>query len=127
MRPAIALTLALVASLPCLPAVAQRAGCGFGAGLEGMRAAARALAEPPRPSLVAGRDLAGATATRLREAAAVLDGCGCRQAAAGVGEAAALSEEAQAQSSLDGLRRLLDRAGFSLRLARERLDRQGCS
>ena len=64
---------------------------------------------------------------RLREAAAVLEGCGCRQAAAGLGEAAALAEEAQSRSSLDGVRRLLDRAGFSLRLAQERLERQGCS
>ena len=127
MRPAVALALAGAATALLGPAaMAQRGGCGLGAGLEGMRAAARALAEPPRPSLVAGRELADATAARLREAAAVLEGCGCRQAAAGLGEAAGLAEEARAEAGLDGLRRRLDRAGFSLRLVQERLDRQGC-
>jgi hypothetical protein len=118
--------LALLALLAAPPALAQRGGCGLGAGLDALREAERGLAVPPA-SLTAGREEAAAMAARLHGAAASLAGCGCRQAALHAAEAAGLAEQAGSEASLERLRRSLDRARFSAGLARGRLDRQGCS
>jgi hypothetical protein len=107
------------------PAAAQRPGCGFGLGLEALGQAQRSLGTVPG-SLSEGRATAGAAAGALGEAAGRLTGCGCVQAAQDAREAAGLAEQATGETALDRLRRLLDRAGFSARLARERLERRGC-
>jgi hypothetical protein len=107
------------------PAAAQRPGCGFGLGLEALGQAQRSLGSEPG-SLSAGRATASAATGALAEAAGRLAGCGCAQAAADAREAAGLAEQATAEPALERLRRLLDRAGFSARLARERLERRGC-
>ena len=120
--------LALLLLLMAAPAQAQFSGCGMGLGLEALRAAERPLREGmTADSLSAGRRLGGAAADRLTEAATQLEGCGCRQAAGHLRDAAGLAEEVRAGSSLERLRRVLDRAAFSAGLARERLDRRGCS
>lgn len=120
--------LVLLALLVALPARAQRSHCGLGLGLEGLAAADRMLAEAAdAPSLIAGREAAGAIAARLREAADRLSGCGCHQAAAGTAEAAGLADQASSEASLTRLRARLERARFSLDLVRNRLDRSGCS
>lgn len=118
----------LVFLVLAMPVQAQRSGCGMGAGLEALRAAERPLREGMGAgSLSAGRDLGGVAADRLTEAAVRLEGCGCRQVAEHLREAAGLAEEVRAEASLERLRRVLDRAAFSAGLARERLDRRGCS
>jgi len=120
--------LALLALLAALPAQAQRSRCGFGLGLEGLRTADRMLAEAAASSsLTAGREAAGAIAARLHEVAGRLSGCGCHQAADHAAEAAGLADQAGNEAGIARLRRSLDRARFSLTLARERLDRAGCS
>lgn len=114
--------------LMAMPAQAQRSGCGMGLGLEALRAAERPLREGMSAgSISAGRTLGGTAADRLADAAAQLEGCGCRQVAGHLRDAAGLAEEVRAEASLDRLRRVLDRADFSAGLARERLDRRGCS
>ncbi len=125
-----AAALLLGAAAAADAARAQRAGCGLGLGLEAMRAADRTLAQAPRiPSLAAGRATAAAAADRLHGAAAALSscGCGCARAAADAEEAAALADAAGSEASVARVAAALDRARFSLRLARERLDRDGCS
>ena len=118
----------LLILLVAMPAQAQRSGCGMGLGLEALRVAERPLRDGlAAGSLSAGRMLGGAAADRLAEAAAQLEGCGCRQVAAHLRDAAGLAEEVRAEASLERLRRVLDRAAFSAGLARERLDRHGCS
>ncbi|WP_165982932.1 hypothetical protein, partial [Dankookia rubra] len=72
------------------------------------------------------RDAAEAAAAALAEAAGRLEGCGCRLAAEPVREAAGLAERARSEASVYRLRGALDRARFSLGLARDRLDRRGC-
>ncbi|WP_043337494.1 hypothetical protein [Belnapia moabensis] len=110
------------------PAAAQRGGCGMGLGLEALRGAEEALrAGAEAPSLLAGREAAGQAADRLAEAAGRLAGCGCARAAGEAQEAAGLAEGLRGAAELAGIRRGMDRARFSARLARERLDRQGCS
>ncbi len=110
------------------PAAAQRSGCGMGLGLEALRGAEAALrAGVAAPSLLGGRAAAAEAAGALREAAGRLGQCGCGQAAGHAQEAEGLAEAARAGDSLDAVRRGLDRAQFSARLARERLDRRGCS
>lgn len=122
----IPLLLALL--LLAAPTAAQRGGCGMGMGLESLRAAERPLRDGAgATSLPTGRDAGGAAAERLAEAASRLAGCGCRQVAAHLQDAAGLAEETRAEASLERLRLVLGRAQFSARLARERLDRQGCS
>jgi hypothetical protein len=110
------------------PAAAQRSGCGMGLGLDALRGAEGVLrAGVAAPSLLEGRAAAAEAAQSLGEAAGRLGGCGCGEAAGHAQEAAALAEAARGADSLDGVRRGLDRARFSARLARERLDRRGCS
>ncbi len=122
----IRLLLALL--LAATPAAAQRGGCGFGLGLDALRTAGSALRDGMAAgSMAAGRAAAEAAAGQLADAATRLDGCGCDQAAGHARDAARLAEEAGAAASLDHIRRTLDRAGFSAGLARERLERQGCS
>lgn len=118
--------LAAGALLLAGPAPAQRPGCGFGLGLEALRAAEAAL-RPEPASLAAGRAAGGVAADQLRAAAARLAGCGCPRAAEQAGEAAGIAEETRAEAGRERLRRLLDRAGFAAGEARARLDRQGCS
>lgn len=118
----------IVLLLLASPVAAQRSGCGMGMGLDALRTAERALRDGAGAgSLSAGREAGGSAADRLTEAAATLGGCGCRQVAGHLQEAAGIAEEVRAEASLERLRRLLDRAGFSLRLAQQRLGRQGCS
>ena len=109
-----------------MPAAAQRSGCGFGEGLAALRVADPILARLAE-ALSAGREAGAAAAERLRAARTVLAGCGCRRAASDAGEAAMLAEQAGGEASLPRLAATLERARFSLRLARERLDRAGCS
>lgn len=116
----------LVVPLGAPPALAQRARCDFGSALEGLAEADRALATAPL-SLTAGRAAGAAAGPGLRRAAAILEGCGCRQAAGHAAEALGLTEQAAAEAGLDRLRAALDRARFLAGLARERLGRQGCS
>ena len=86
----IALALLLAA-----PAAAQAPRCGFGLGLEALRGADRQLqAGVAAADLLAGRDAAEAAAAALAEAAGRFEGCGCRQAAELVREAAGLAEQA---------------------------------
>ncbi len=118
----------LILLLAAVPAAAQRSGCGMGLGLEAMRGAEAPLrAGATATSLLAGREAARQAAGQLAEASRHLAGCGCRQAAEHLGEAARLAEEGEGAAEVERIRRGLDRAGFSARLARERLDRQGCS
>jgi hypothetical protein len=118
----IALALLLAA-----PAAAQAPRCGFGLGLEALRGADRQLqAGVAAADLLPGRDAAEAAAAALAEAAGRFEGCGCRQAAELVREAAGLAEEARSEASPDRLGRALARARFSLGLARDQLDRRGC-
>lgn len=120
--------LVLLLLLAAVPAAAQRGGCGFGLGLDALRGADQPLrAGADAGSLLAGREAAAAAADRLAEAVTRLEGCGCGQAAGHVRDAAGLAEEARGAASLDRIRHGLDRARFSTRLARERMDRQGCS
>ena len=122
-RPLLALLLLLAG-----PAAAQRGGCGMGLGLDALRGAERSLrAGATAGSLSAGREAGAAAADRLAEAAGLLGGCGCLQVTGHLRDAAGLAEESRAEASLDRLRRTLDRSLFSARLARDRLDRQGCS
>ncbi|WP_135468814.1 hypothetical protein [Crenalkalicoccus roseus] len=110
------------------PAAAQRGGCGFGEGLAALAAAERALRGAPElPSLSAGRALAAEAGERLRAGAGILAGCGCARAAEEAAEAALLAEQAGSEVELARLRATLDRARFSLSLARQRLDRTGCA
>ena len=110
------------------PALAQRSRCGFGAALEAVRAADRVLAGGARlDSLAAGREAAASATERLREAAMVFVGCGCRRAAPEAAEAAAIAEQAVSEASVARIRAMLDRARFSLGLLRERLGRSGCA
>ncbi len=110
------------------PAAAQRSGCGMGLVLEALRGAEGTLrAGVAAPSLLEGRAAAAQAAEALGEAAGRLGGCGCGQAAGHAQEAAGLAEAARGGDSLEGIRRGLERAQFSARLARERLDRRGCS
>ncbi len=110
------------------PAAAQRGGCGLGLGLEALRAAEAPLRTGAEaPSLLAGREAAGQAADRLGEAAQRLAGCGCAQAAGLAGEAAGLAEGLRGAAELAQIRRGLDRARFSARLARERMEGRGCS
>lgn len=120
------LSFVLAAVLLISPALAQRAGCGFGSALERLGEADRMLAAVPE-SLPAGRTAGTAAGSSLRQATATLAGCGCHQAADHATEAAGLAEQATAEANLARVRGALDRARFSLRLARERLGRQGCS
>ncbi|MBL6454975.1 hypothetical protein JMJ55_06545 [Belnapia sp. T6] len=118
----------LILLLAAMPAAAQRGGCGLGLGIEALRGAEAPLrAGAEAPSLLAGREAAGQAADRLTEAAAWLTGCRCAQAAGQAREAAGLAEELRGAAELERIRRGMDRARFSARLARERLDRQGCS
>lgn len=120
------LSAMLAAVLLISPVSAQRAGCGFGTALVGLGEADQVLAAVPE-SLPAGRAAGAAASSGLQQATATLAGCGCHQAADHATEAAGLAEQATAGDSLPQVRGALDRARFSLRLARERLGRQGCS
>jgi hypothetical protein len=116
-----------LALLLAAPAAAQAPRCGFGLGLEALRGADRQLqAGVAAADLLPGRDAAEAAASALAEAAGRFEGCGCRQAAELVREAAGLAEEARSEASPDRLGRALARARFSLGLARDQLDRRGC-
>lgn len=137
MRPgrAAALAALLALSLPAAlapllalapPAAAQRPRCGFGAALAALGTAERTMARPVE-GLSAGRAQAGAAAAALGEAMAGLQGCGCRRAAEDAADAALLAEAATAEASAPAVAARLDRAGFSVRLARERLGREGCA
>lgn len=128
-RPRRAGRLALPLLLALVPgAAAQRPGCDYGAALADLAAADRAQAAAPGwRDLAAAREGAAGMAARLRAAEATLAGCGCALAAGAAGEAAAVAEAAGSESGLPGIRARLDRAGFSLRLARERLAGRGCS
>ena len=121
MRPLLALLLLLAS-----PAWAQRGGCGLGEGLAGLASAEEMLAAPS-PGLEAGRDQAAQASAGLYQAQATLLRCGCRRLAEPVAEAAGLADQARSQASMADLRRSLDRARFSLRLAREKAGRDGCS
>ncbi len=125
MRWAVA-SLALLLMLAATPCSAQRGGCGLGLGLAALAEAEHLLAAPS-PGLEAGRDQAAQASAQLHEARLSLQGCGCRRVAEQAGEAAGLAEQARSQASVADLRRSLDRARFSLRLARERAGRDGCS
>lgn len=120
-RAACLLLLALPAN-----AAAQRPRCGYGEALSALRDAAAAAAVPVT-GLADGRDRAGSVHADLRTATEVLQGCGCRRAAADTADAALLAETAAHQPSAAAIAQGLERAGFSLRLARERLGREGCS
>jgi hypothetical protein len=108
------------------PAQAQRGGCGLGLGLQGLDSAEHRLATPAA-SLLEARDLASAVAAELYAAARQLAGCGCRRLAEQAEEAARTAEQAASESSVIALRRSLDRARFSVELARQRAGRDGCS
>jgi hypothetical protein len=108
------------------PALAQRGGCGLGNGLRPLDAVEQRLAQP-LAGLTEGRAEAERSAAELREAARWLAGCGCRRLVAQTEEAAALAELAQSEASAAGVARRLDRARFSLRLARESAGREGCT
>jgi hypothetical protein len=120
---------ALLAAL-LLPGLAwaQRGGCGYGMGLDGLRGADAALAEGSTAgALSIGRAAGAAVAAPLREAATRFTGCGCPRLAEFAAEAAALADQAQSEASLGRVRQMLDRARFSVAQARERAGRQGCS
>jgi hypothetical protein len=108
-----------------LSAWAQRGGCGLGNGLHGLEAAERSLAVS-MTSLPEGRDQAAQASGQLHEATRWLSGCGCRRLAEQAQEAAGIAEQGMSESSIAALRRTLDRARFSLSLARERAEREGC-
>lgn len=118
--------LFLLVCLDASPAFAQWPRCGFGEGLAALREAERALAAPVT-GLAAGREAAAAIHDHLRGAATVLADCACRRAAEDTAEAATLAETATAEHSAARIAAALERARFSLRLARERLGREGCS
>ena len=82
------------ALLLAAPAAAQARRCGFGLGLDALRGADRG-GPGRRRRLLAGRE-AEAAASALAEAAG-REGCGCRQAAGLVREAAGLAEQAGAR------------------------------
>lgn len=124
-RAAAALALGLAFALSA-PAAAQRPRCGFGEALAALRAAGAGLARPVE-GLGSGRAQAAAVHDALRTAREGLAGCGCRRAAEDAGEAAMLAEQGAAEHSAARIAAVLDRAAFSARLARERLDREGCS
>ncbi|MDO9709161.1 hypothetical protein [Paracraurococcus lichenis] len=118
----------LAALLLALPAAAQAPRCGFGLGLEALRGAERQVqAGLAAGDLPAGRAAAEAAAASLEEAATRLGGCGCAQAAGFAREAQGLAEQARSEAVPERIARALDRARFSLGLARERLERRGCS
>ena len=119
---------ALVLLLLALPgtAAAQRARCGYGEAIAALRAAEAGLARPVT-GLSDGRDLAGGIHADLHRATEVLQGCGCRRAAQDAADAALLAETAAHQANAQEIATGLRRAGFSLRLVRERLGREGCS
>ena len=81
----------------------------------------------PVAGLAAGRDAATAAHDHLRAATTILADCACRRAAEDAGEAAMLAETATAEHSAARIAAALERARFSLRLAQERLGREGCS
>lgn len=116
----------LLFALLATPALAQRGGCGLGLGLRPLDAVEQRLAQPPA-GLLEGRATAAETAATLREAAGWLAGCGCRRLAEQAQEAAALAELAQSEASFAGVARRLERARFSLRLARESAGSVGCN
>lgn len=123
----LAITGFALALLLTLPAAAQAPRCGFGLGLEALRSADRAIQDGiAAATLLPGRRAAEAAATALADATGRLEGCGCRLAGELTREATGLAELARSEVSPDRLRRALDRARFSLTLARDRLDRQGC-
>ena len=127
MSPTRGLPALLVAlTLAATPATAQRPRCGYGEALAALRAAETLLAQPVA-SLSTGRDQAAAAHDHLRDATGVLQGCACHRAAEDAGEASALAEQASAEHSAARIATTLHRAAFSLRLARERLSREGCS
>lgn len=118
----------LVLVLLAGPAAAQRSGCGMGLGLDALRAAEASLREGVAAgSLIDGREAGGAAAEQLAAAAARLAGCGCHQVAGHLQDAAAGAEATRGGTSAAQIRRSLERVLFSTRLARDRLDRQGCS
>jgi hypothetical protein len=119
---------ALLALLLALagPALAQRGGCGLGLGLQAMAGADQLLAAEVT-GLAAGREQAGAAVASLAEAAARLQGCGCRRVADQVAEAGGIAESARAAAEVPALRRTLERARHALGLARERAGRDGCA
>lgn len=118
----------LILLLLASPVAAQRGGCGMGLGLDALRAADRSLRDGAAVgSLSAGRDAGAAAADQLAAASEQLAACGCQQVAGHLRDAAGGAESARAGASAEQIRRILDRALFSTRLARERLDRHGCS
>ena len=119
---------ALVLLLLALPATAtgQRPRCGYGEALSALRNAEAAVMRPVT-GLANGRDLAGGVHADLRTATAVLQGCGCQRAAQDAADATLLAETAAQQGSAQAIAAGLGRAGFSMRMARERLGREGCS
>ncbi|WP_149541064.1 hypothetical protein [Siccirubricoccus phaeus] len=125
LAPHLALSFAL-ALLLAGPAAAQRPGCGFGEGLAALREAEARL-HAPITGLLVGREAAAAAGRSLGLAAARFSGCGCPRAAEAAGEAGQLAEAAAGAAEVARLQPLLDRAGFSARLAREGLGRRGCS
>ena len=107
------------------PAAAQSPGCGYGLGLEALRAGQAALAAEP-DSLSAGREAGTAAAEQLAAAAGRFAGCGCARLGDQAREAAAIAAEAGAAAEREAVRRILARARFSAGRAREAADRQGC-
>jgi hypothetical protein len=120
-----ALALALLLALPA-GAAAQRPRCGYGEALAALRGAEAGVARPVT-GLSEGRAQAASVQEGLRGAVEVLAGCGCRRAAADAADAALLAEAAAQEGSAQAIAVRLQRAGFSLRLVRERLAGQGCS
>lgn len=123
MIPAVFAALLLAA-----PAAAQVPRCGFGLGLQAFhRAERQAKAGIATEDLLPGRDAAEAAAAALAEAAGHFAGCGCQRIAELTQDAQRLAEQAQSETTQASLRRALERATVSLGLARDRLDRRGCS
>jgi hypothetical protein len=121
--------LAAALALICLtsPAMAQRAACGFGLGLDALRTAARGLAAGARASsLSEGRLAAGVAAHALDSIGTRFADCGCPDLAEAAGEAAAAAQMAALASDFPMLTARLAAAETRLALAREALSRQGC-
>jgi hypothetical protein len=120
--------IALLLLLLAAPAAAQAPGCGFGLGLEALRAAEPRLAAGPRAeSLTTARNQAAAAASQLTAAETRFAECRCPRLAEQVGEARQVAELAATAASFDRAAMLLDRAGQVLGEARQRIGRQGCS
>ncbi len=117
--------LMLAWALLAPPAAAQRPRCGYGEALAAMQVAEERLALLP-DGLDAARSTAEAVAGGLRGSASGMAGCGCTRLAEAVGEAAGIAEPAISAASVAEARVRLERARFSLGLARRAAGREGC-